>query len=167
MKTKKFVTMLGLLIVMIVTVSACSLDIERNPDGSLTVESSMTEASLQAELEAAMADPLMRDFTADLREGYVFVSAERERIGSDETDTMTFRLDLGVSNGHLTATISEVQLNGLPIEEARVAVWNERIATKLERAGQRNPNSTLQAVAISQDALTMVWRIETARSRHG
>ena len=167
MKTKKFVTMLGLLIVMIVTVSACSLDIKRNPDGSLTVESSMTEASLQAELEAAIADPLMRDFTADLREGYVFVSAERERMSGGEIDTMTFRLDLGVSDGHLTATISEVQLNGLPIEDARVAGWNERIATKLERAGQRNPNSTLQAVAISPDALTMVWRIETARSRDG
>ncbi len=167
MKTKKFVTVLGLLIVMGMTVSACSLNIERNPDGSLAVESNMTEASLQAEITAAIADPLVHDLTADLRDGYVFVSAERDRVMSDETDTMTFRLDLGVGDGHLTATISDARLNDLPIEEARVAVWNERIATKLERAGQRNPDSTLQAVTISEDAITMVWRIETARSRGG
>jgi hypothetical protein len=123
------------------------------------------EDSLQDEIEAAIADPLMRDLTADLRNGYILVSAERERVMSDETDTMTFRLDLGVSDGHLTATISDAQLNALPIEEERVAVWNERIATKLERSGRRNPDSTLQAVTISDDALTMVWRIETWRSR--
>jgi hypothetical protein len=167
MNTKKLVTLLGLLVAVAVAGSACSLNIERNPDGSLTVESSMTEASLQAEIEAAIADPLIRDLTADLRNGYVFVSAERQRLGSEQTDTMTFRLDLGVSDGHLAATISEAQINGLSIEEERVALWNERIATKLERAGQRNPDSTLQAVTISQDAVTMVWRVETPRSRGG
>jgi len=164
MKTKQLMTTL-LLIVMGLAVSACSVNIERNADGSLTVESSMPEDSLQDEIEAAIADPLMRDFTADLHDGYILVSAERERVMSSETDTMIFRLDLGVSDGHLTATISDAQLNDLPIEEERVAVWNERIATKLERSGRRNPDSTLQAVTISDDALTMVWRIETWRSR--
>jgi len=167
MKTKQLITMLGLLIMMGLAVSACSVNIERNPDGSLTVESSMTEDSLQNEIEAAIADPLIRDLTIDLHDGYIFVTAERGRVIGDETDTMTFRLDLGVSDGHLTAMISEAQLNGLPIEEARVAVWNERIATKLARSGQHNPNSTLQTVTIGEDAVTMVWRVETWRSRGG
>ena len=56
MKTKKLSITLGLLIAMVIAASACSVDIERNTDGSLKVESSMTEASLQAELEAAIAD---------------------------------------------------------------------------------------------------------------
>lgn len=165
MKTPKLFQMLGLLIVIVLAVSACSIDVGRNPDGSLRVESSMTEASMQAEIEAAIADPLLQDFTVDLRDGYASVSATRKRVGSEETDTMTFRLDLGVDDGHLTATVSEVQLNDRPIDEERVTVWNERIATKLERAGRRNPDSTLQSVTISQDALTMIWRVETARSR--
>ena len=163
MKTK--IMVLGLLIVMGLAVSACSVEIERNADGSLTVESSMTRDALQDELEAAIADPLVREFTADLHDGYILVTSERERVMSDETDTMTFRLDLGVSDGHLTATISDAQINDLPIEEERVAVWNERTATRLERSGQRNPNSTLQAVTVSEDSVTMVWRVETPRSR--
>lgn len=163
MKSK--IVTLVLLAVMGLAVSACSVNIERNADGSLTVESSMAEESLQAELEAAIADPLVRNLTADLHDGYILVTSERERVSGDETDTMTFRLDLGVSDGHLTATVSDAQLNGRPIEEERVAVWNERIATRLERAGQRKPNSTLQAVTISDDAIAMTWRVETTRSR--
>ncbi len=163
MKTR--IMVLGLLMVMGLAVSACSVEIERNTDGSLAVESSMTGDALQDELEAAIADPLVREFTADLHDGYILVTSERERVMSDGTDTMTFRLDLGVSDGHLTATVSDALLNDLPIEEERVAVWNERIATKLGRSGQRNPNSTLQAVTVSEDGLTMIWRIETSRSR--
>ena len=165
MKSRQRIMVLGLLVAMGPAVSACSVEIERNTDGSLAVESSMTGDALQDELEAAIADPLVREFTADLHDGYILVSAERERVMSDETDTMTFRLDLGVSDGHLTATVSDALLNDLPIEEERVAVWNERIATRLERSGQRNPNSTLQAVTVSEDAVTMIWRIETSRSR--
>jgi hypothetical protein len=163
MKTR--IMVLGLLMVMGLAVSACSVEIERNTDGSLAVESSMTGDALQDELEAAIADPLVRDLKADLHDGYILVTCERERVMSDEVDTMTFRLDLGVSDGHLTATVSDAQLNDLPIEEERVAVWNERIATKLEWSGQRNPNSMLQAVTVSEDAVTMTWRIETARNR--
>ena len=163
MKTK--IMTLVLLGILALTVSACSINIERNDDGSLTVESSMTEESLQDVFESAIADPLMRDFTADLHNGYVLVTAERERVMGDEVDTLIFRLDLGVSEGHLTATVSDAQLNDQPLEEERVEVWNERIAAKLERSGRRNPNSTLQTVTISEDAFTMTWRIETARSR--
>jgi hypothetical protein len=163
MKTKIMtLVLLGMLALM---ASACSVDIERNDDGSLTVESSMTEESLQDVLEDAIADPLTRNFTADLHNGYVLVTSERERVMSDEVDTLTFRLDLGVSEGHLTATVSDAQLNDQPLEEERVEIWNERIAAKLERSGRRNPNSTLQSVTISDDAVTMTWRIETARSR--
>ena len=157
--------MVGLLVVVGITVSGCSINIERNADGSLTVETSMPEDSLQDEIEAALADPLIRSLTADLRNGYIFVTSERERVMSDEVDTMTFRLDLGVDDEHLTAAISDAQLNGEPIEEERVAVWNQRIATRLERAGRRNPDNTLQTVTVSEDALTMVWCIETWRSR--
>jgi len=166
MKNLKRFSLFALLAAALV-LSACTLQIERNPDGSLQVESNIPAEILQAEIEAAISDPLIRDFTVDLHEGYVAVSAERARVSGDQTDTLTFRLDLGVSDGHLTATVSEVQLNGRPVEEARVAVWNERIANRLERAGRRNPDSALQAVTVTPDALKMVWCIETPRSRGG
>jgi hypothetical protein len=125
----------------------------------------MTEQSLQTEIDLAIADPLITGITTDLQNGYVAVRADRKRVNSEVVDSMTFRLDLGVQDGHLSVVISEVQLNALPVEEARVAVWNETIATRLERVGKRNPNSTLQEVVVSPDDITMVWRIETAESR--
>ena len=55
----------------------------------------------------------------------------------------------------------------MPRAEERLALWNERIANRLARAGQRNPNSTLQTVTISNDAVEMIWRVETRRSQAG
>ncbi len=164
-KNKLSISVLIILVGLASTLSACGLNLERNPDGSIRLETNITEQSLQNEIDIAIADPLITDFSTDLREGYVFVSADRKRVGSDVIDTMDFRLDLGESDGHLTAVISDVQLNDIPIDEARVAVWNQTIATRLERAGKRNPNSSLQEVLITGDAITMVWRIETAQSR--
>jgi len=163
MKKKQLVTVCGL--VMVLAISACSARVERNPDGSLAVESSMTEADLQTEIEAAIADSLVHDFSVDLHDGYIAVSAQRDRVSGSGTDTLSFRLDLGVSEGHLSATVSDAQLNGRAFEQARIDNWNERIANHLERAAQRRPNSTLQTVTIGGDSVTLVWRVETARSQ--
>lgn len=164
MSVKRMSLGCGLLAVAALVLSGCSLNVDREADGSLRVEAIMPEESLQAELEVAIADPLLRDLAADLRDGAVFVTAERDRVTGEETDTVTFRLDLGVSDGHLTAVVSDLLVNGVAAHDERVAVWNERIATHLARAGQRHPNSTLQAVTVGDDALTMIWRIETWRS---
>ena len=165
MYTRKRTVTIGLALLAILALSACNIGIERNTDGSLRTEARMTEDSLQAEISAAIADPLVQSLTADLREGHVWVEAVRKRLGSEQTDDMRFRLALGASDGHLTAAVSEATINDRPIDPARVELWNERIATKLERAGQRNPDSALQSVSVGEDAVTMVWRIETPRSR--
>ncbi len=146
-------------------VSGCAATITRNDDGSLTVETSMTAESLQAEIQAAIADPLIQNLTVQLKQGYIDVNGERKRLNSDQTDTLTFRLDLGVSSGHLTATISNALIDGKAVEANRVALWNERIANRLENFGQRRSDSSLQSVNVTSEAITMVWRVETARSQ--
>ena len=146
-------------------VSGCAATITRNDEGSLTVETSMTAESLQAEIQAAIADPLIQNLTAQLKQGYIDVNGERKRLNSDQTDTLTFRLDLGVSSGHLTATISNALIDGKAVEANRVALWNERIANRLENFGQRRSDSSLQSVNVTSEAITMVWRVETARSQ--
>jgi hypothetical protein len=148
-----------------ILVSACSVNIERNPDGSMSIETAMQEAALEAEIQAAIADPLMENFTVDLQNGYILVSADRKRLNSNATDNMSFRLDLGAADGHMTALISDATINDFPINEDRLALWNQRIATKLERAGQRNPDSTLINVTTTNETVTMFWRVETAQSR--
>lgn len=166
MKNKiKFLSLILLVSLLGAMVSGCSANITRNEDGSLTVETSMTAESLQSEIQAAIADPLIENLTVQLQSGYINVSGERKRLNSDQTDTLTFRLDLGVDNGHLTATISNAFLDSQPMDAARVANWNERIANRLENFGQRRSNSSLQSVTVTSGTIEMVWHVETVRSQ--
>lgn len=157
--SKKVVLTSVILVLAGLLLAGCTVDIHGNPRESLRVEGRVTEAELQQIINESIADPLIRSLVADMREGYVLVSCERERLDGSAVDTFTFRLDLGVSEGHLTAVISDARLNGQPVEEPRVALWNERIANRLERAAGRHPNSTLQSVAVGGDAVTMVWQV--------
>ena len=154
-----------LLLAAIVGLSACSLDITRNEDGSLRVEGMMDEHELESELALAITDPLVQNLDVDVRDGAVFASGQRQHPDDSGVDTIAFRLDLGVQDGSLTATVSEATANGEPIAAWRVERWNERLAARLERAAGRRPNSTLQSVSLEDDAVTMVWRVETPRSR--
>lgn len=161
-KLLSLILLLGLLGAL---VSGCTANITRNADGSLTVETSMTAESLQTEIQATIADPLIQNLTVQLEQGYINVNGERKRLNSDQTDTLTFRLDLGVSDGHLTATISNAQIDSQTVEANRVALWNERIANRLENFGQRRPNISLQSVNVTSQAIMMTWHVETARSQ--
>jgi hypothetical protein len=165
MYKKRWIVTMVLAVVVVLAMSACSIALDRNPDGSLRIEIDLPESTIQDEISVALNDPLIEDLQADLRQGYIFVSGERRRVVGDETDTMTFRLDLGTQDGHLTAVVSNAKINEEPVDEAYIAVWNERIANRLESAAKRNPNATLQAVKVTDSALSFTWRIETARSR--
>jgi hypothetical protein len=163
-KTRKSLTLLGLL-VAVLAMSACTIHIDRNDDGSLRAESLLPEETLQREIKLAISDPKVEELTVDLHDGYISVTGVRERDGSDETDKLTFRLTFGVADGHLTATISDAELNDIAIAQERVAKWNERIAENLEKGGKKSPDSSLQAVNVTEEEVTMVWRIETKRSK--
>jgi hypothetical protein len=161
----KRILMGAMAIGMGMTMAACSMDIERNDDGSLTVTSVMPEASVQEELATAR-NTEDHTVTADLREGYFFVTVEGDFPRLGESGTLTFWATPSVADGHLAITISEAQLNGEAFDAGRVAQWNERLANRLERAAGRRPNRALQSVTVTDDSLTMVWRVETPRSRN-
>jgi hypothetical protein len=167
MKKKQWMLVMVLLAAASLAISACSIAVDRNPDGSLRLEVNLPESTIQEEIAAALNDPLITDLQADLRQGHIFVTAERKRVLGDETDVLSFQLDLGTRDGHLTAVISDAKINDEPVNEAYVAVWNERLAQRLEEAAKRNPDSSLQSVSVGDDALNFIWRVETARSRGG
>jgi hypothetical protein len=147
-----------LLIVSMFLLSACRANISRNDNGSLTVETTITQQELQDVVSASIADPLVKNVTVSLQSGYVLVSGERQRLNdSSKSDALTFRLDLGVSNGGLTCSISNAQLDGKPIEQNRVDNWNQTIANRISRIGQKNQNSTLQSVTITPSTVMMTW----------
>jgi hypothetical protein len=149
-----------LFVIILLFVSACRANISRNDDGSLTVETTISQQELQTAITAAIADPLIKELTVSLQSGYVLVTGQRERLNdASKTDKLTFRLGLGVSNGQLAATISNAQLDGVPVEQNRVDHWNQTIANRLVILGKKNPNSSIQSVSVTPDAVSIIWKV--------
>jgi hypothetical protein len=91
---------------------------------------------------------------------------QRERPDGSQVDEVTFRMTPGVSDGALDVTISDVLINGkTPEDPERMERWSERIARRLEERNRRGPDRTLQSVEVKNKQVTMVWRVETRRSR--
>jgi len=149
-----------LLATLLFFTSACRANISRNADGSLTVQTTVSQEKLQETITASIADPLIKELTVSLQSGYALVSGKRQRLNdASKMDTLSFRLDLTASNGQLTALISNAQLDGIAIEQNRVDNWNQTISNRLANIGQRNKNSTLQSVSITPDIVTMIWNV--------
>jgi PBP1b-binding outer membrane lipoprotein LpoB len=154
---KKILILLTLFALLL---SACNANIQRNDDGSVTVETTIGQQELQDVISSSIADPLVQDITVSLQNGYILVNGTRQRLNdSSKTDTMSFRLDLGVSNGNLTASISNAQIDNYAIDQARISNWNQTIANRLSNFGGRNENAVLQSVSVTTSAVTMVWNV--------
>jgi hypothetical protein len=152
--------LVGTISLIALLITACKANISRNNDGSLDVETTISQQQLQEVVTASISDPLIKDMTVSLQSGYVLVSGTRTRLNdSSKTDTLSFRLDLAASNGQLTSSISNAQLDGIAIEQDRVDLWNEKIANRLARLGQKNRNSTLTSIIITPQAVTMIWNV--------
>ncbi len=140
--------------------SACQRNISRSADGSLSLETSITAQALQEAISAAIADPLIKEISVSLQSGYVLVSGERQRLNdSSKTDMLSFRLDLGVSSGKLTASVSQATLDDQPLDQARIENWNATIAARLQKIGQNRANAVLQSVVITSDSVQMTWQV--------
>ena len=159
-RTRLFLSLAALLILVSLLTSACQFDVSRNDDGSLTVETSISAQELQTEISDAIADPLVQDVQVSLQTGYILVTGQRQRLkDSSKTDSLTFRLDLGVSNGQLTASISEAQIDGKAMEQSRIDNLNQTIANRLQKLGQKRANATLQSVNVTAESVSMTWLV--------
>ena len=146
------------LLIFTVLLSACERNVSRNGDGSADVETVVTQQELQDAITASIVDPLIKELTVTLESGYVLVSGTRERLNDpSKTDTLSFRIDLGVSNGQLTSTISEAQFDGFTIEQNRLDLWNTTIANKITNLASKSPNSEMKSVSVTPEAVTLVW----------
>jgi hypothetical protein len=150
-----------LLIVMALLTGACKANISRNDDGSLTLETSITQQELQEVISSSITDPLVQEINVSLQTGYVSVTGTRQRLNdASKTDTLGFRLDLSVNNGQLIASVSDAQIDNTPIDQARVDNWNQTIANRLSNFGGGRANATLQSVSITPQIVTLTWNVQ-------
>lgn len=143
--------------------SACSLDVERNADGSLGVDAVMTEASIEAEIER---NPQNETATVDIADGAMVVQVDRiERNGTEAT--VTFRADIGLRDGELVVAVSDAEYDGFAIPQSLVDVWNAELAQAIERASNRHPDASLVSITLDDGQIVSEWRLETPDSRGG
>ena len=154
------ISKLALLFLVVLLVTACKKDIARDEDGSLTVDTTISQQELQEVIISSIADPLVKNMTVSLQSDYVLVSGERQRLNdASKTDTLSFRLDLSVSNGQLAATITNAQIDGVPIEQNRADNWNQTIANRLANFSKRSEKATLQTISVTPESVTMSWKV--------
>ncbi len=149
-----------LLAILALTLSACSLKFEPNPDGSTRMEITLDEAAMQTKIQESIKDPQVEDFHIELRDSFIEVSGTRHNVQTGNLDSLRYRLDLGAADGHLTAVISQVVINDFPLQPDWLEPWNKNIANNLAASGQNDPNSSFEQIVITEDDVLMVWRIE-------
>lgn len=149
-----------LIAVFAVLLNACNAEITRNEDRSFNISVTLPEETIQSEIAAAVAESQLENVSVNLENGFIAVSGERPRLNGNQRDEVSFQLQLDAIDGQLVATISGLQVNGQAADDARVDEMNERIAERLTSAGQNRPNSRLEAIEVSADAVTMTWRVE-------
>ena len=141
------------------TMSACTFNVTRNEDDSWQITMTMSEMELQEEIARALAedDAKLSDLQADLTPEFISVVA-KSTSDTGRVDQVTFKIQMGVVDGHLGVTIYNALLNDMPMNETRVAQWNQRLAERLENGSKRHPNSTLLSVSMTETDLMMEWR---------
>ena len=144
---------------------ACTIDVEANPDGSLSVESNITEAQLQDGIDKMIDDPSVEDLNVEFHDGFLTVEGRGPDKTTGAVNTVSFDAALGVVDGRLGVEISEALWNGEPVPQWIVDLWNGSLARELERAGRRHPDSTLQSVVVTDSDITMRWHVETEKSK--
>ena len=160
---KTLILTAGLATMTMVT-GACQLDIERNADGSLQAEATISETDIATELGQVM-QTREGQLSVDLKDGYAVVTATGPTNQFPHTESFAFDLELFVEDGHLGAEVSDAQWNGVVVPAEVVETWNEDIAENLEAGAAKHPNSTLVAVDITEDDVQFEFHIETPRSR--
>ena len=165
--TNRVLIMVGGMVVLALLLSACSIDLERNADGSLTATTAIDGDSLEEEMELALDynDSLVQNVEAVLQDGTIDMTVERAHPDNSAVfDTITFDMILGVDDGQLTVVFSDVQLNGEAAPEEAVERWPTRIANRLSLYHANHERRSLESVTVTPDAVTMVWHIETRYS---
>ena len=143
---------------------ACSIDIEPNADGSLSVTSELTEQRLQRAIDISIEDPTVERLEITFFDGFLAVDASGPDEETGRINDVTFEARLFVADGHLGVDISDATWNGEPMPAWIVEAWNDTLARALEREGRKHPDSTLVDVDVVDDAIMMEWRVETDAS---
>ncbi len=156
-KTTKALTAL---VALALVVSACTLDIERNGDGSLAVVGEVTAESMATEFER---DPNNDSVEVTIDGGVMWLDV----TGTDENGdyVANLRVELGASEGAPTVNITEAFYNGWDVPEKIMDKFEREIERELRKAVAQNPKAELLSLTADDGRIVTEWRLETQDSK--
>ena len=154
------VMMVAILAALALFTSACSIDIERNADGSLQIDGQVTADSLATEFER---DPDNNSVDVAINDGVLWIDVE----GVDENGeyVANLRVELRADDGVLVVDITEAFYNGWTVPEGIRTAFNDAIAREIRKAVADNPDATLVSLVADDGKIVTEWRIETEDSK--
>ena len=154
------VLMVAVLTTLALLASACSIDVERNGDGSLRIDGEMTAESLAAEFER---DPKNNSVEIVIEDGVMLIDVE----GVDENGeyVANLRVELAAADGALAVDITEAFYNGWTVPEGIRDAFNQGIAKEIKKAVKQHPDATLVSLVADDGKIVTEWRIETEASK--
>ncbi len=154
------VLMVAVLAVLALFASACSIDIERNADGSLQIDGEITADSLATEFER---DPENNSVDVAINDGVMLIDVE----GVDENGeyVANLRVELSADDGVLVVDITEAFYNGWTVPDKIRDEFNKAIAKEIRKAVQENPDAALVSLVADDGKIVTEWRVETQDSK--
>ena len=161
MKNTHKLVSIGILLVLL-TISCSFLNVDRGDDGSLRVETTISMDLVKAALEQAAQFEQLVNLQMEPRDGYVYVHADTVQIQGITGQDVSFHLELGHSNGTLTAKITNVQMNNNTIDSSMFEPYNQLIADQLNQVSEMTDRATLESASVTTDGIKMVWLLNTS-----
>jgi ABC-type glycerol-3-phosphate transport system substrate-binding protein len=154
------VLMVAVLTALALLASACSIDVERNDDGSLRIDGEITAESLAAEFER---DPENNSVDVAIKDGVMLIDV----AGVDENGeyVANLRVELSAGDGTLVVDITEAFYNGWTVPDKIRDEFNKAIAKEIRKAVQENPDAALVSLVADDGKIVTEWRVETEDSK--
>ena len=161
MRSKKTILMSSLAALALL-LSACSVNIERNDDGSLQIDGVITAESLATEFER---DPQNDSVEVSIDDGVMLVDID----GVDENGQFVanLRVELSVVDGGLVVDITEAFYNGWTVPDEIRDEFNKEIAREIKKAVNQNKDATLLSLIADDGRIVTEFHVETKDSKKG
>jgi hypothetical protein len=152
--------MLTMVAALALVASACSIDIERNADGSLQVVGEVTAESMATEFER---DPENDSVEVTIDDGVMWLDIE----GTDENGEYiaNLRVELGVVDGAPAVDITEAFYNGWTVPDDITDEFNKAIEKEIRKAVQQNRDARLISLTADDGTIVTEWRVDTQDSK--
>jgi hypothetical protein len=153
-------------------VSACSfgnVGVQSNPAGGIDISITLAESEVNTLLSEAIDAAAesgravrIQNPTIDLQAGRIVISGDYEQpSGSGNFVSGSITLSVTTSDGRVTVTVTEANVNGFQANDERLTQITERINEALNSRASRDngANISVTSVTITDNDMTMVINV--------